>query len=150
MSRLIGLDHGERRIGVAVADTETGMAFERPAIRTRSQAAAVAEVGRLLASEGADVIVIDLPLHADGSEGAQARRARAFGDALAQIGATVCYSDERFTSWAAAEQLGAEGRRAHRSGGEVDSAAARLILQQYLDALPEAPSHPTDPTQETA
>jgi len=148
--RLIGLDHGERRIGVAVGDTETGMAFARPAIRRRSLDAAVEDIARLQLAEDARRIVVGLPLNMDGSEGPQAARARAFGDALARIGVEIVFADERLTSWAAREELGAGERRPDRSSGELDSTAAKVLLQQYLDALQRAPSQMTDPAEETA
>ncbi len=149
MTRIIGLDHGAKRIGVAIGDTELRMAFERDALRRRSLAEDVARIGDLCATEGAERIVIGLPLRMDGSEGDEAARVRAFGGALAPIGAAVAYEDERLTSWEAGERLAAEGRSPHRSSGERDSTAARLILQQYLDALPPAPSHDPQSAEET-
>jgi putative holliday junction resolvase len=134
MSRLIGLDHGSRRIGVAVGDEETGLAFARPAIRRRSETAALEAVADLARSEGAELVIVGLPRNMDGSEGPQAAAARAFGERLAIIGLRVEYVDERLTSWAVAERMAAEGRRPHRSSGELDSAAAAVILQEYLDA----------------
>ena len=147
--RIIGLDHGARRIGVAVGDTETRMAFERDAIHRRSVATDVARIAELRAAEGAELVVIGLPTNMDGSEGEQAATVRAFGDELAAIGLAVAFADERLTSWEAAERLSAAGRRPDRSSGELDSTAARLILQQYLDALPPAPSHEANPAEET-
>ncbi len=144
MTRVVALDHGSRRIGVAVGDTLTGMAFARPAIRRRSQEIDFDTISALARDEDAELVVVGLPRNMDGSEGPQASAARRFGDRLAAIGLQVAYVDERLTSWQAAEQLAAEGRRARRQSGEVDSAAARLILQEYLDALP-----PTLPSQET-
>ena len=134
MSRLIGLDHGSRRIGVAVGDTETGMAFARPAIRRRRPVADLAAIEALITSEGAETVVIGLPLNMDGSEGDQARSARGFGERLVARGMTIAYEDERLSSWQAGERLSEAGRRPRRGSGELDSAAARLILQQYLDA----------------
>ena len=134
MSRILALDHGSRRIGVAVGDRETGMAFARPALRRRNEERDLAVIGELCASEGADLIIIGLPLNMDGSEGEQAGAARAFGDRLAGIGLAVAYEDERLTSWEAGERLAEAGRKARRGSGELDSTAARLILQQYLDA----------------
>lgn len=75
MSRIIGLDHGARRIGVAVGDTRTGLAFARPAIRARSMEAVLAEIVGLSSLEGAARVVIGLPLRMDGSEGHQASSA---------------------------------------------------------------------------
>jgi putative Holliday junction resolvase len=134
MSRYIGLDHGSRRIGVAVGDSETAMAFPRPAIRRRGGAADLEAVRFLAEGEGARIVVLGLPRNMDGSEGPQAAAARAFGDALEGIGLEVAYVDERLTSWEAGERIGAAGGRPTRQSGELDSAAARLILQEYLDA----------------
>jgi putative holliday junction resolvase len=143
--RLIGLDHGARRIGVAVGDTETGMAFARPAIRRRNLDHDLALVRELCAHEDTRQVVVGLPLNMDGSEGSQAAAARAFGDRLAAIGLDVSFEDERLSSWEAAERLSAEGRRPSRAGGELDSAAARVILQQYLDARRPPAGRPSDP-----
>lgn len=136
MSRYIGLDHGSRRIGVAVGDSDTGMAFARPALRRRSLVEDIDTVAAIVRDEDASLVVLGLPRNMDGSEGRQAAAARTFGDQLAAIGLEVAYVDERLTTWQAAGQLADEGRRARRRSGELDSAAARLILQEYLDALP--------------
>ena len=134
MSRLLGLDHGKRRIGVAVADSETGMAFARTAIQRRNLDHDLALVRELCTSEGVEQIVVGLPLNMDGTEGAQAADARAFGAQLSEAGMDVVFEDERLSSWEAAQRLAGAGRRPERASGELDSAAARLILQQYLDA----------------
>ena len=134
MSAVIGLDHGSRRIGVAVGDQETGRAFARPALHRRSAAADLALVEELARAEDASTVVVGLPRNMDGSEGSQARAARAFGAELARHGLEVIFVDERLTSWEAGERLAAQGRRPGRTSGELDSAAARLILQEYLDA----------------
>jgi putative holliday junction resolvase len=134
MTRIVALDHGSRRIGVAIGDSRTGMAFARPALRRRNVERDLAVIGELCAIEGANLIIIGLPLNMDGSEGEQAAAARAFGDRLVGIGLDVTYEDERLTSWEAEERLAEAGRRARRGSGEVDSTAAWLILQQYLDA----------------
>lgn len=143
MTRVIGLDHGSKRIGVAVGDTETRIAFARPALRPRSAAAAVEAVRRLADEDGADVIVLGLPYRMDGSEGEQAATVRRFGERLGRIGLEVVYEDERLTSWAAGEVLSEGKWRGTRESGELDSAAARLILQQYLDAGPPGPPEET-------
>ena len=137
--RLIGLDHGSRRIGLAIGDTETGLAFARPALKRTNEAKDIRIIEELARAEAADTIVLGLPCNMDGSEGPQAAAARAFGEKLAAIGLTVAYQDERLTRWQAAEQIGPRRGRERRSG-ELDSAAARLILQEYLDAAAPPPS----------
>ena len=134
MSTVVGLDHGSRRIGVAVGSEETGQAFARPALQRRSETRDLAELSALVKSEGATVVVLGLPRNMDGSEGPQAAAARSFGRALSAIGLEVVFVDERLTSWQAGEELASEGRRVSRASGVRDSAAARLILQEYLDA----------------
>jgi putative holliday junction resolvase len=131
---------------VAVGDTETGMAFARAALRRRNLDHDLALVGELCTTEGAGLVVIGLPLNMDGSEGNQAAAARAFGEGLAAaIGLAVAYEDERLSTWQAAEDLTADGRRAGRGSGDLDSAAARVILQQYLDARRPPAGHRSDP-----
>jgi putative Holliday junction resolvase len=143
--RIIGLDHGVRRIGIAIGDTETGMAFARPALRRRNLDRDLALVGELCTTEGVERVVIGLPLNMDGSEGGQAAAARAFGEGLAGIGLAVAYEDERLSSWQAGEDLARGARQADRESGELDSAAARVILQQYLDARRPPAGHRSDP-----
>jgi putative Holliday junction resolvase len=135
MTRLIGLDHGSKRIGVAVGDTDTGLAFARPALRRQNTTTDIDAIAQLARDEDAATIVMGLPRNMDGSEGVQAAAARKFGERLAAIGLEVAFQDERLTSWQALEQMGPRRGRDRRSG-ELDSAAARLILQEYLDASP--------------
>jgi len=133
MRAVIGLDHGSRRIGVAVGNEETGQAFPRPALLRRKLAADIAQIATLAREEGATLVVLGLPRNMDGSEGGQAAQARAFGERLTAVGLEVIFVDERLTSWQAGEELAAAGRRPDRGSGEKDSAAARLILQEWLD-----------------
>ena len=135
MTRLIGLDHGSKRIGVAIGDTETGMAFARPALRRQNTATDIEAIARIARDEDAATVVMGLPRNMDGTEGVQAAAARKFGERLTAIGLAVDFQDERLTSWQALEQMGPRRGRDRRSG-ELDSAAARLILQEYRDAGP--------------
>ena len=139
MGRVIGVDHGERRIGLAVGDDETGMAFPRPPIR--AGAAAPDAIRRVAAAEGTDRVVVGLPLNMDGSEGSQAASARAFGARLDAAGLAVSYVDERLTSWAAAQPLPGAGQR-QVPKDSIDSAAAALILEQYFADRRRRPEEP--------
>ena len=150
MSRLIGLDHGARRIGVAIGDTETRMAFAREAIQRSSLVRDVERIGELWTAESAELVVIGLPLNMDGSEGDEAARARSFGDD-ARVGGHADCVRRRATDLVGGRPSGCApaGERPSRQSGELDSTAARLILQQYLDALassaePRCPSRRGD------
>lgn len=129
MGRLIGVDHGERRIGLAVGDEETGMAFPRPAVRAGRRA--IHDIRTLATEEGTTRIVVGLPLNMDGSEGAQAAAARAFGTRLGALGLDVTFADERLTTWDAAERMTRSAQR-QSAPDAIDSAAAAIILEQYL------------------
>ena len=134
MTRILAIDHGSRRIGIAVGDSETRMAFARRALQRRGGDRDIAVLGELARAEDVSLVVVGLPMNMDGSEGSQAAAARAFGERLAAIGLQVVYADERLSSWEAGVRLAEAGSRRCRRSGDRDSAAARLILQQYLDA----------------
>jgi putative Holliday junction resolvase len=149
VSRLVAFDHGMRRIGVAVADTELGQAFSRPAIQV-ARGGDIGPIVDLARAERADQVIVGLPRNMDGSEGPQAEVARRFGDELEGAGLQVVFVDERLTSWEAGEQLGATAARARRKRGDLDSAAARLILQDYLDARRQPPTRVKAPDHQEA
>jgi putative Holliday junction resolvase len=147
--RIVALDHGAKRIGVAAGDTETGIAFAHRAIKRRSLDHDLARVVELCTDEGAELVVVGLPLNLDGSEGSQAAVVRAFGEALREAGLAIVYEDERLTSWEAMRRFESAGSTPDRRSGEVDSAAAQLILQQYLDAQPAQPAEASRSAEES-
>jgi len=134
--RAIGIDVGSRRIGVAASDDLGMTAQPLVTLETGGSTERAADlVGEICRERGADTVVVGLPLSLDGGDrGAEARRARAIGEALEKrFGVEVVYRDERFTT-AEAERLlvGAGVRRKQRRGAR-DRIAASLILQGYLD-----------------
>lgn len=145
MSRILGVDLGERRIGVAVAD-EDGAAVPLATLRrARAVETDAAALGRLAEEQGARELVVGLPLEASGVEGTQARVTRAWVEAVSPlVGLPITLRDERLSSHLAEGRLGAMKRG--RSGGppsatqrdahraRVDREAAAIILQDELDA----------------
>jgi putative Holliday junction resolvase len=145
VTRLLGLDVGERRIGVAVADAD-GHALPLTTLRraaTPGDDAAALE--RLVAAERVTEVVVGLPLDMSGGEGHQAAITRAWAEAVRpHLTATLGYRDERLSSHLAEQRLGPMKRG--RSGGppsrvqrdayraRVDREAAAVILQDELDA----------------
>jgi putative Holliday junction resolvase len=131
--RVLGLDHGERRIGVALSDATGTIATPHSVIDRRG--GDVVETLRLLVTEYAvEFVVVGLPLQLSGEEGASARSARAFADKIAEAtGLPVSLHDERFTTVTAEEAL-IEGGVRRRERREVrDKVAAAVMLQGYLD-----------------
>ena len=148
MSRILGIDLGERRIGLAVAEVD-GLAARPLATvaRARSLAAAddAATLARFVAEQSIAELVVGLPLEANGAQGPMAAAAAAWADGLAErLGLPVSLRDERLSSHLAESRLGPMPRG--RSGGppsktqrdryreKVDREAAAIILQDELDA----------------
>lgn len=133
--RALGLDVGERRVGMAIAD-ELGLIASPVGVVQRGDGdlARILETAR---AQGAGVIVIGLPMGLSGREGPQAATVRAFADTLANAGdeaLEIVFWDERLTSTMAERALEAQGRKKNRRSGEIDAMAAAVILQGYLDA----------------
>lgn len=136
MSRLLALDVGERRIGVALADTESGAVKALTTIRTADPARDAATLARMAREQNATELVIGLPLNADGSEGEQARRTREWAASIAtSVGLPMVWRDERHTSERAESIAGRQGRG--RSGGPP-SPAARNAYRSRIDLLAAA------------
>lgn len=131
--RLLALDPGQRRTGVAVSDELGMLAHPRPAIVHGSRAELLARVAELVAREEADEVVVGLPLSMSGGDSAQTTEARALAQELRSRlgGVRVSEFDERLSS-AEAERR-APGKRDRRSG-DLDSLAAALVLQAVLDS----------------
>ena len=132
--RILGVDPGSRRIGLALSDEEGRIALPLDTVvRGGDDAAeAVAERARI---EGAREIVIGLPLEMDGTDGPAAKRARRFAAAVERAsGLRVVLWDERLTTVAAERALREAGVRGADKKRVVDQVAATVLLQGYLDA----------------
>ena len=137
MGRILGVDPGRRRVGLALSDEAEGrMALPFATVdRGRDDAKAAEKVRVALAGQPVQTAVVGLPLRLDGSEGEAARRGRRFGEALrAALGVDIVYWDERLTTVSAERGLRAMGVRGQAQRRVVDQAAAALILQGWLDA----------------
>ena len=145
MTRLLGIDLGERRIGIAVADGDGGMATPLTTLHRSEPDVDAAAIRRIATEQGADELVVGLPLHASGDEGTQAEITRTWAAAVEPlVGLRISFRDERLTSHLAEQRIGPMKRG--RSGGppsrtqrdayraRVDREAAAIILQDELDA----------------
>lgn len=134
MTRILGLDLGTRRVGVALSDPTGTIASALEVIPADSRARITARVSALAGAHDVARIIVGLPKRLDGTEGAEARRARQFAAALQQeIGIPVELLDERLsTAEAERAMLEADASRSRRRERR-DAVAAALILQRYLD-----------------
>ena len=133
--RLLGLDVGEKTIGVAVCDEEQAVATPMRTLERRGGKGGVAAVAAVLQETGAAGVVLGLPLELSGREGDAARRARILGDALGAglEGVAIHYWDERFST-SEAERVLIEADMSRKKRKKViNHLAACIILQGFLD-----------------
>lgn len=137
MDRIVALDVGRRRIGLAIA-LEGGAAHGLSALTRRSVAEDIARLRRIAEERRVTRFVLGLPLNMDGSVSAMTREVRSFGERLArETGVEVVYQDERLTSFEAEERMRQRGMSlkkmlAAKRRGALDEVAAVLILEDYL------------------
>ncbi|HEV8638779.1 MAG TPA: Holliday junction resolvase RuvX [Chloroflexota bacterium] len=130
----MGVDVGEKRIGVALSDETCFLASAHSVLRSEGRARDAAAVARLAREQGVSAVVVGMPLSLSGQAGPQAEKARRFGDALAQHDLEVVFWDERLTTLEAQRYLREGGMRRAKRAETIDAAAAAILLQSYLDA----------------
>ncbi len=142
--RFLGIDPGEKRIGLAVGD-DIGVASPLPALTQPGPEARWAALAVLVQAQRITEIVVGCPFNMDGSIGPSAKKAQAFAEELRQrFGLPVHLADERLTSHMAEQSIPKKKLRQVRSSGLVDSRAAAILLGDYLAQrfpapLPEMP-----------
>lgn len=136
MKRLVGIDYGRKRLGIAMTDGLGITAQGHPTVTTSGFEDAVKQVLAFVSEHEVVSIVVGLPLNMDGSRGEMAKEADRFGRALEErSGIEVVFWDERLTSEQAKRFLN-QGGRSRSTRGEVDRVAAALMLESYLRANP--------------
>lgn len=139
MARILAVDYGERRIGLALSDPLRMIATPLPTLqRKRGKRPPVQAILDIVQANDVDALVVGLPLTLEGTESDWTREVRAFGEKLAQrSGLSVAFVDERMTSVAAERAVRGLGLPKHERERKdrIDAAAAVLILQAHLDAL---------------
>ncbi len=132
--RLLGVDWGSKRVGLAVADHDS---FALPLKTLERHNAIWDAIRREVDAEEIDEIVMGLPLNMDGTEGPAAKRARDVADRLSQhCNKPVHLWDERLSSFEAEQRLTEARVRATKKRAAIDQLAATVILQSFLDANP--------------
>lgn len=132
--KIIALDVGTVRIGIATSDIMEIIASAYESYRRKNTDADAKYIAQLVTNLDAGLVVIGLPLKMDGTEGQSVEMAREFGDELAKlISVPICYQDERLSTVTAQKILIESGMRREKRKDKVDSLAATIILQTYLD-----------------
>jgi putative Holliday junction resolvase len=136
--RILGIDYGERRVGLALSDPTATIASPLPTLKRRKgKRPPVAPVARLVEEHEVEEIVVGLPLTLEGEDSDWTREVRRFGEALGErVGLPVAFQDERMTSVRAERAVRSLGlsKEKREEKERIDAAAAVLILQAYLDS----------------
>ena len=134
MRAFLGLDVGEKRIGVALSDTEGILAVSLTVIAIKSKDEALKRIIALAQEHEVERIVVGLPISLDGSMGPQAQKVQSFAEALKdRTELPVVTWDERFSTFDAERVLTEAGLKREKRKKHLDSVAAAYILQGYLD-----------------
>ncbi|MFC1575969.1 Holliday junction resolvase RuvX [Gemmatimonadota bacterium] len=135
--RVLGIDFGQRRIGLAVSDPTGTLASPLPTLKRRAgKRPPLAALEEIVREHGVEALVVGLPLTLDGTDSEWTTEVREVADALSRrTGLPVHLVDERFTSVVAERAVRSLGlpKRKREEKGRVDAAAAVLILQGWLD-----------------
>ncbi len=139
MNRIMALDYGTARIGVAISDQLRVIAQPKGFINATPEAACIESIARLCEEHGILKIVLGLPLHMRGHEGSSAQGARKLGSAIeSKLNVSVTYMDERLSTVSAHKILAETNVRNSKKKAKIDSVAAAVILQNFLDRESEA------------
>lgn len=141
--RCLGIDYGTKRVGLAHGD-EVGVATPLPAVLEPAGEPRWARLAEVIRTRRITDIVVGYPYNMDGSAGFKAKEVDAFVEELkARFGLPVHLVDETLTSYAAESSIKSKDRRAVRDSGLIDSRAAAIILQDFLDQR-NPPAMPMD------
>ncbi|NOZ03082.1 MAG: Holliday junction resolvase RuvX [FCB group bacterium] len=133
MGRVLGIDYGDTRIGLALSDPLHVIASPYKTLIVRDEKQILEEIELIVADNDVELLVVGLPLGMKGQETDQTRRVRKFASLLKSTGYEVTFEDERLTSVSAKRSLVMQEIKTGHNKGLVDQTAAAILLQQYLD-----------------
>ena len=134
--RFLGIDYGEKRIGLSYGD-ELGVAVPLEAATERRKRDRLRHIEEVVSHRKITTLVVGYPLNMDGSAGFKAREVDRFIEILSRrLPVTIHRIDESLTTFQAETEMRSAGKRVSRKSGQIDSLAATLILQEFLDSQP--------------
>ena len=133
VGRLLGVDHGDRRIGLALSDPIPIIASPLKTLTVNTHQDAINEIITLIKEHEIVLVVIGLPIGMRGQDTQQTKHVIKFADELTTNGIKVAFQDERLTSVSAKRSLLEQNKKPSKNKGLVDQTAAAILLQQYID-----------------
>lgn len=134
MNRVLALDLGDKRIGIAMSDLMKIIAGGSETYVRQDETRDIEYIAKIIADNLVDEVVIGLPINMDGTEGDRVAKSYAFGELLkTKTSASIKYQDERLTTVTAERMLIEADVRRDKRKSVIDKVAATIILQNYLD-----------------
>jgi putative Holliday junction resolvase len=133
-TRLLGIDFGVKRVGLAISDPDRRISSPLAVYQRQTTERDSAYFLEVVNDWEIDKLVLGMPLHTSGQSGLKVQQTRSFAGWLAKVTQRpIVFWDERFTTSQAHERLKSAGVRASQRKGRIDSIAAQILLQDYLD-----------------
>ena len=133
MGRILGVDYGESRIGLAISDKTKSIAFPFKTIRNENINLLLDFFKRLNSEKNIESVVIGLPLGMNGRDTQQTKNVRLFSKSIRTLGLPIFFQDERLTSLSAKKSLIKQNIKTGHNKEKIDEIAATIFLQQFLD-----------------
>lgn len=134
MGRYLGIDYGEKRVGIAISDPTHIIAQPFTVIENRSRKYLIEELKKIVDLQNVSKIVLGLPITMKGGDSRKTREVRKFAKMLSEkLNLEVLLEDESMTSWQAEQSLRQMGKKPSRHKSKIDQLAAQIILQDFIN-----------------
>ena len=133
MARALGIDFGEKRVGLALSDRLNLIASPYKTVQYISKDDLISKIKKIVFEKEIEIFVLGLPLNMKGGDSIQTKKVRKFKKHLSKLNLPIVYEDERFSSIVAQNSLVLQNVKTGHNKAEIDRTAAATILQQYLD-----------------
>ena len=135
--KYLGLDYGDRRVGMAISDENKEISFPRDYIQYTQESELLKELAEFCKEEDITKIILGMPIQMDGSMGERTKKTHDFYESLKKImpSMKIEFFDERLSTQFAIKNLQGQGIKAKNQKGNLDTASAQIILQNYLNSL---------------
>ena len=133
MARILGVDYGDTRIGLAISDSMRSIAFPYKTVDNKSLEYLIDFFKKLILDKEIDCLVIGLPIGLNGKDTDQTKKVRIFADSLKVLNVSIYFQDERLTSVSAKKSLIEQNIKTGFAKEKIDERAASIFLQQFID-----------------
>ena len=135
MGRILGIDYGEIRIGMAISDTNKSIAFPFKTIKNKNINFLLDLLKKLCSEKNIESVVIGLPLGMNGKDTNQTKNVRIFSKSISILGLPIFFQDERLTSKSAKKSLIKQNIKTGHNKEKIDEIAATIFLQQFFNCF---------------